>query len=69
MYRLFAKFSTEVWTKRSISGLLQEFRLSMRPHGVVITPETVQASANVTIESEYEVVCDLLNGVIFNGIE
>jgi len=31
--------------------------------------ETVQASAKVTIEREYEVIWDLSNGVIFNDIE
>jgi len=31
--------------------------------------ETVQASDKVTIECEYEVVCDLWNGVISNDLE
>ena len=31
--------------------------------------ETVQASTRVTIEYEYEVVCDLSNGVISNDLE
>ena len=47
-------------------------------HGVVIAnsqlmscyiSETVQASSKVTIECEYEVICDLSNGVISNNLE
>ena len=46
-------------------------------HGVVIAIcsisryilETVQTSAKVTIECEYEAICDLSNGVISNDFE
>jgi len=31
--------------------------------------ETVQASAKVTIECEYEVICNLSHGFIFNNLE
>jgi len=30
---------------------------------------TIQALAKVTIEREYEVICDLLDGVISTGLE
>jgi len=31
--------------------------------------EAVQASAKVTIERDYEVICDLSNGIVFNDLQ